>query len=115
MLGWIYFRSNDIFQANEYVRQLFNFTPTENSVVTYLSMMGIIVIIFGILFSGIVQRPVKALFKKLNEKGVFSKRLIAVGTNSTMVVDVCLQIAMVAASCAALVGGTYNAFIYFQF
>ena len=115
MLGWIYFRSNDIFQANEYVRQLFNFTPTENSVVTYLSMMGIIVIVFGILFSGIVQRPVKALFKKLNEKGVFSKRLIAVGTNSTMVVDVCLQIAMVAASCAALVGGTYNAFIYFQF
>ena len=115
MLGWVYFRSNDILQANEYVRQLFNFTPTDNSIVTHLSMMGIVVIIFGILFSGFVQRPVKALFKKLNEKGAFSQKLIAVGTKSTMVVDVCLQIAMVVASCAALVGGTYNAFIYFQF
>ena len=115
MLGWIYFRSTDIFQANEYVRQLFNFTPVDRSIVSHLSMMGIIVIAFGILFSGFVQRPVKALFHKLNEKGVFSKTLISVGTNATLVVDVLLQMAIVVASCAALVGGTYNAFIYFQF
>ena len=115
MLGWIYFRSNTIFQANEYVRQLFNFSPVKNSPVSYLSMMAIIIIIFGILFSGFVQRPVKALFKKLNEKGVFSSKLIAVGTNATLVVDLCLQVFIVIASCAALVGGTYNAFIYFQF
>lgn len=115
MLGWIYFRSNTIFQANEYVRQLFNFEPTRNSVVTHLSMMAIIVIVFGILFSGFVQRPVKALLNRVRETKFGSSVVAKRCSDVVLVLDICIQLFIVVASCASLVGGTYNAFIYFQF
>ena len=115
MLGWIYFRSDTIFQANEYVRQLFNFEPTRNSVVTHLSMLSIIVIIFGILFSGFVQRPVKALLAKIKQTEFGSSNVMKIGSNAVIVADICIQLFIVVASCATLVGGSYNAFIYFQF
>ena len=115
MLGWIYFRSTDIFQANEYVRQLFNFEPTKNSVVTYLSMMSIIVIIFGILFSGFVQRPLKALFAKIKTTKIAKSAMAKICSGAVSVIDIVVQAFILVASSAALVGGTYNAFIYFQF
>jgi alginate O-acetyltransferase complex protein AlgI len=107
MIGWIYFRSDNIFQANEYVRQLFNFTSGNYSVVRFLSMNVIVVIVFGLLFSGLVQRLLKAGYDKLCA-GAGSATVI-------FVADSIAQFAILALSMAALVGGTYNAFIYFQF
>ena len=107
MIGWIYFRSDNIFQANEYVRQLFNFTSGNYSVVRFLSMNVIIVIVFGLLFSGLVQRLLKAGYDRLCA-GARSAKVI-------FVADSVAQFAILVLSMAALVGGTYNAFIYFQF
>ena len=111
MLGWIYFRSTDIMQANEFVCQLFNFEQTKYSVVTYLSMEVIVVIVFGILFSGFVQRGVKSRIEAFKEENHVPQGVVA----AYNVIDIIVQIALVALSIAALVGGTYNAFIYFQF
>ena len=111
MLGWIYFRSNNIFQANEFVRQLFNFEQTKYSVVTYLSMEVILVIVFGILFSGFVQRSIKTKMEAYRAENTVHPAAVAVYN----VVDVLIQMAIVILSISALVGGTYNAFIYFQF
>lgn len=111
MLGWIYFRSTDIMQANEFVCQLFNFEQTKYSVVTYLSMEVIVVIVFGILFSGFVQRGVKSRIEAFKEENHVPQGVVA----AYNVIDIIIQIALVALSIAALVGGTYNAFIYFQF
>ncbi len=103
MIGWIYFRSDNIFQANEYVTQLFNFTSTTNSILTFLSMKNLIVIFAGILFSGFVQR----LFKKPYER-VATKLPV-------LVIDYALQFVLFVLSVLTLISGTYNPFIYFQF
>ena len=107
MIGWIYFRSDNIFQANEYVRQLFNFTGGQYSPVRFLSMNVIVVVIFGILFSGLIQRLLKKSYDMFCA-GVGSSRVL-------FIADSAVQFAILALSMAALVGGTYNAFIYFQF
>lgn len=111
MLGWIYFRSNDIFQANEFVRQLFNFEQTKYSIVSYLSMEVILVIVFGILFSGFVQRSVKGKIEAFKEENRIPEGVVI----AYNIVDIIIQITLVVFSMLALVGGTYNAFIYFQF
>lgn len=107
MLGWIYFRSNTIFEANDYVRQLFNFTYFNNKIFQYLSITAILVIFFGILFSGFIQRPCKKLLAEIHSvKGL---------SYPVLVMDYALQFVIIILSIGSLVGGTYNAFIYFQF
>lgn len=116
MIGWVYFRSNTIFQANEFVRQLFTFGDSKYSVFSYLSMEAIVVIIFAIIFSGFVQRPVKALVeKKKAALAVQGKSIPQALANTVQATSFVLEIAIVVLSILALTGGTYNAFIYFQF
>ncbi len=107
MLGWIYFRSDNIFQANEYVKQLFNFEVFNTDVFEYLSVTALIVIAFAIPFSGFVQRPCKKLWTKIHSYPGLSYPVLTV--------DYLIQFAVVILSVGKLVGGTYNAFIYFQF
>ena len=103
MIGWIYFRSDNIFQANEYVKQLFNFSSSNYSALTFLSMTSIIVIIVGILLAGFVQRPLQATYEKIRTK------------IPVLAVDYALQFALFAMAILMLISGTYNPFIYFQF
>lgn len=107
MLGWVYFRSDTIFEANEYLCQLFNFGHFNQRVFEYLSISAFAVMLFGILFSGFVQRPLKRFLVKLCSSQRFAY--------PTLAVDYVLQMAVLALSFGKLVGGTYNAFIYFQF
>ena len=107
MLGWIYFRSDTIFSANDYVRQLFNFTTFNNKIFEYLSITAFAVIIFGIFFSGFVQRPCKKLLEKIHSIPGLSYPVLTV--------DYALQLVIIILSVGKLIGGTYNAFIYFQF
>ncbi|MBQ8409275.1 MAG: MBOAT family protein [Clostridia bacterium] len=102
MLGWVYFRSDNIFQANDYVVQLFNFSEGV-SVVSFLSMNAIIVIVVGILFAGFVQRPLKKYYDRVCTK------------LPVLIADFTLQFVLFFLSILMLVSGTYNPFIYFQF
>ncbi len=103
MIGWIYFRSDNIFQANQFIGQLFNFTTSNYSVVTYLSMTAIIAIVLGILCSGFVQRPLQKIYHRVCAK------------IPVLIADYALQFVLLALSILMLVSGTYNPFIYFQF
>jgi alginate O-acetyltransferase complex protein AlgI len=103
MIGWVYFRSDNIFQANEYVVQLFSFKKDGASIVSFLSMNAIIVLVVGILFAGFVQRPLKKYYDKVRTK------------IPVLVVDFALQFVLFFMSILMLVSGTYNPFIYFQF
>ncbi len=114
MIGWIYFRSDNIAQANTYVRELFDFSESRHSIFTYLSMRAIIVIVLGILLCGFVQRPLKALFAKL--KTTAAAPVLASISQIVMIpVNVVLPIVTMALPAITLVGDSYNPFIYFQF
>jgi alginate O-acetyltransferase complex protein AlgI len=111
MIAWIYFRSEDIFQAHEYIGQLFNFSSQRYSPVAHLSMQVLIVIALAILFSGFVQRPVKALIRRMNENGKIPTVISSIVKGG----DLFAQIAILILSIMALISGTHNVFIYFQF
>ncbi len=70
MVGWVFFRSADIFQAGEFLKQLFTFAPSSAgiSIMSYLSMKRIIVYIAAILLCGFVQRPLKKVYEKISDK-----------------------------------------------
>ena len=103
MIGWVYFRSDTIFQANEFIRQMFSFSSSDNSVLSYLSMKVIITLVVAILFAGFVQRPLRKYYDKIR------------GKLPVLTADFLLQGAIVVYSIFMLVSGTYNPFIYFQF
>ena len=104
MIGFVYFRSTSIFQANEFIRQLFSFeSSTSYSVLTHLSMKVIIVLFAAILFSGAIQRPLMKAYRAVQTK------------TAIIVADYSCQIALVVYSIMMLISGTHNPFIYFQF
>ena len=104
MIGFVYFRSDSIFVANEFVRQMFSFGASQSySVLTHLSMKIIVVLIAAALFSGAIQRPLIKLYR-------------AVQTRLPVIIaDYTCQLALTVYSILMLVGGTHNPFIYFQF
>ena len=103
IIGWVYFRSDTIFEANEFLRQMFSFDSAGNSVFTYLSFKVIILGVFAVFFSGFVQRPLMEFYMKIRNK------------TCVVVADYVFQLLVLLASIAMIVGGTYNPFIYFQF
>lgn len=107
MLGWVYFRSDNIFQANDYVGQLFNFGHFNQEIFGLLSITAVTVFVFGVLFSGFVQRPLKGVFEKIYTRPYLKYPVLTA--------DYLIQFAILILSIGKLVGGTYNAFIYFQF
>ncbi len=105
MIGWVFFRSTSLSQAVTYIGQMFSFSSGTggHSILTYLSMTGIIMFIIGILASGLLQRPLKKLYEKHSAKTI------------VVVLDFAMQFIVLALSILFLIGGTYNPFIYFQF
>lgn len=95
MIGWVFFRSDNLVMARRYIRQLFCFGTSEYSVLSYLSMQVILALVLGILGMGFVQR---AFRKKPRFRGSFA-----------------VQIAILVLSILFIAAGTYNPFIYFQF
>ncbi len=103
MIGWIYFRSDSIFEANVFIGELFDLSGSIYSVTSYLSVKSIIVIIAGILLSGILQRPLKKAYDRVSTK------------MPVLIVDFASQFILITLSVMTLISGSYNPFIYFQF
>ena len=104
MIGLVYFKSDSIFEANQFIIQMFSFaSSTVNSPLTHLSMNVIIMLVAAILFSGIIQRPLKKIYEKVQTK------------LPVLIADYACQTVLTVYSIFMLVGGTYNPFIYFQF
>jgi alginate O-acetyltransferase complex protein AlgI len=104
MVGLVYFKSDSIFDANQIIVQMFSFKGSDvNSPITYLSMSAIIMLVAAILFSGIIQRPIKKLYQRVATK------------LPVLIADYACQALLTVWSIALLISGTYNPFIYFQF
>lgn len=105
IVGWVFFRADNVFQAIAYLQQMFPVAATQSyySVFSYLSMKVIVAFLAGILFAGFLQRPLSALYEK-------TKDTIPVKT-----ADLCIQIVTLILCIFMMVSGTYNPFIYFQF
>lgn len=103
MLGWVYFRSDNIYQANQYIVQLFNFRQAEVTALTYLNLKVIIALVFAVMFSGLLQRPLAKYYEKVRH------------TISVQILDYSAQMLILVYCIFVLVSGSYNPFIYFQF
>ena len=103
MVGWVFFRSDSIAVAVEYIRQLFNFDAVEYSILSFLSMKVLLVLAAAVLCSGFLQRMFKGIWEKISGKFVI------------LTADSVLQLVLLIYSIVLIVSGTYNPFIYFQF
>lgn len=104
MTGWVFFRSDTIFQAVEYLRQMFAGVSSDYyTVVSFLSMKAVLVFVIGILFAGFAQRLLGQCYGKMR------------GRLPVMACDFTIQMGILVLSVLMLVSGTYNPFIYFQF
>lgn len=109
MAGWVFFRSDTVFQAVEYLRQMFAGVSSEYyTVISFLSMKAVIAFVIGILFAGFVQRLLGQWYGKIRDR-------LPVVALPFMACDFAIQMGILVLSVLMLVSGTYNPFIYFQF
>lgn len=103
MIGWVFFRAENLFDALAYLQQMFFGSASNYTVVSFLSMKAVIAFIIGILFAGFVQRPLEKTYEKVKYR------------TPVMVCDLSIQLITLVLSILMMVSGTYNPFIYFQF
>ena len=103
IIGWVFFRADNIYLAFSYIKGMFTFGKAGWSILSHLSGKLILCLIIGVLFCGPMQEKLKGWYEK------------ACRTARVQKVDFALQMILVVLSILALIGGTYNPFIYFQF
>lgn len=103
MTGWVFFRSDTVYQAAGYLGQMFGGKAGNYTVVSFLSMKVVLAIAAGILCAGFVQRLAGGIYEKIRMQ------------LPVMACDLCIQVAALVLSILMMVSGTYNPFIYFQF
>ena len=103
MIGWVFFRANNLFDAVNYLKQMFGGFASNYTVVSFLSMKAVIAFVLGILFAGFLQRPLQATYEKNKYR------------TPVMICDLAIQLVTLVLCILLMVSGTYNPFIYFQF
>jgi len=105
MMGWVLFRAPSLQAAGQYYGQLFSFKASSQglTVLSYLNMEVLIATIAGILFCGLVQRPLSKVYEKVRDNTAF------------ICVDTLVWLAILAWSVIQLVSGSYNPSIYGNF
>ncbi len=103
MIGWVFFRADNLFDAISYLGQMFGNTASNYTVVSFLSMKAVIAFVVGILFAGFLQRPLQATYEKIKYR------------TPVMACDLAIQLVTLVLCILMMVSGTYNPFIYFQF
>lgn len=103
IVGWVFFRANTIFDAVEYLKQMFSLNVTDLSVLTFISAKLLIVLLVAVLCMGVLQKILKRVYDKI-ENYMFVR-----------IADVSIQFLLLILSISFIVSGTYNPFIYFQF
>ena len=103
MIGWIFFRSDDLSQAFVYISQLFAPVNSTYNILSYISIGYLIALFIAIMFSGLLQMLFMESYKKIKDDTVI------------VFIDYSIQIVLIIICIRMIVSGTYNAFIYFQF
>ena len=104
MIGWVFFRSDNLGFALKYIGQMFSFGGSAHyTVFSYLSVEVIAALFFGILFSGALQRPLAKVYERIRSRAPF------------VCADTLAQLAIVALCIIRIVGGSYSPSIYANF
>lgn len=103
MLGWVFFRSDNILQALKFVRELFRKSSGEYNILSFLSTKVIVALILGFVFMTPAYPAIRKKINKLHFKGLFAG------------FETVIQIILFVISMIMIVSSTYNPFIYFQF
>lgn len=105
MLGWVFFRANNLSYALKYISKMFVFKAGSNiyNLKMFWDIETVTLGIIGILLSGIVQ----VLYPKIT-KMVFEEKIVNI-------FELLLLIMIFTISILNISSGTYNPFIYFRF
>ena len=103
VIGWVFFRANNIYLAISYLKGLFDFSGNGWMIMSYLSMKLILFLIAGVMLCGPLQQKWQHWYEVKRKNQTVQR------------IDFVFQIALLVLSVLSLIGGTYNPFIYFQF
>ena len=102
MIGWVFFRADDLPSALQYIGKLFSFTDNKNLPSTdFITPSALFLILAAILLCAPV--PLIKYFRHESSR------------QNIRWYDLPLQLILLAASLLMLAGNTYNPFIYFRF
>lgn len=105
MIGWVFFRADNLNYALGYLKQMFmpSFTESTYPLAQFLNIEGAITLVIGTLLCGVAQGSIKKFKSALyNESRVYVSEIIILS---------CLMFWCI----LYLASGTYNPFIYFRF
>lgn len=105
--GWILFRTESLSTLAVYVRNMFVEHPSTVLTSAYLDKKMVLLLVLGILFSGIVQKIYESSRKQFPQ--FFPKNGVVTVPRMTA------ALVLFWLSAASLVGNSYNPFIYFRF
>ncbi len=103
-MAWVVFRADNILRAGKFFSEMFRAGNGEYSVLSFLSMHGILALIAGIVFSF----PICPFIRKKIEGNPKLKKVLTP-------VHTVILILMFAYSMLVIVSGSYNPFIYYRF
>ena len=104
IISWVFFRADNIYQAGEFITQMFSKGRGEYTIFSFLSMRGLIALVAGVILCTPIYKIVEKKIKD-NEKVAKTFSLI----------ETVWQIVLMLYSMVVIISGTYNPFIYFQF
>lgn len=103
-IAWVFFRADNIQRAGRFISEMFRAGNREYSVLSFLSMHGIVALAAGIVFCF----PVYPLIRKKAES---SSKAVKILTP----VHTAILILLFVYSMTVIVSGSYNPFIYYRF
>lgn len=107
-LGWIFFRSDSLYQAGRYIMNMF--ALNNNGIYSELAVCMIkenwVFLVLGIIFSTPIAIKMNDILYKNREKSL--------NTVYTLAYPICMLLLLII-SISYLVSGSYNPFIYFNF
>lgn len=105
MIAWVFFRVEGLREAIRYIKALFIYRQGSliNNIDLYLNKEVILIIIIGILFSGIIQMLFKGFTKNIYLR------------DGIKIYEIVILIILLFLCIVSIVSGTYNPFIYFRF
>ena len=105
LIGWVFFRIEDLTQALFFLRKMFSFTSgVDYSPLMYLDTYSILIIAIGLFFSTPLRKLISSNFNKIVKPRVFN----------TLLRDVFYLVFFIF-TVMELAQSTYNPFIYFRF
>ena len=105
MMGWVFFRADDMIDARDYFYKLFCFDFSNTTFIFLNDFYFILAIAFVFSFIGILN----------SIKQIQLSVLFETYSNSKTIYIGCLCVVLLVVSISGILGGSFNPFIYYRF